>query len=80
MSLYNVKTTPENTYAITKFDDDLNPEVTYDVSLENCSCPAGIRKTCRHRQMLPLFINNQAIDSGKMYDYEAQTWRQFAFD
>ena len=38
------------------------------------ACPAGVRPTCRHRKMLPLFMANDAIDTNKFYCYETHQW------
>lgn len=48
MSLYSYRSTGY----VTKFDSDGNVEASYQVSPEACTCPAGHRPTCRHRQML----------------------------
>lgn len=37
---------------VTKFDPDGNPQGIYETSFDACTCPAGQRPTCRHRQML----------------------------
>ena len=50
MTLYNLRSPG----TITKWDNDGNIEAQYEVSYEGCTCPAGHRHTCRHRQMLPL--------------------------
>lgn len=42
---------------VTKFDTDGNIESSYTVSEDACTCPAGHRHTCRHRQMLPDLIH-----------------------
>ncbi len=49
MSLYTYRSTGY----ITKWSTDGNVEASYSVSDEGCTCPAGSRPTCRHRQMLP---------------------------
>ena len=77
MSLYNCKST--NTpflWRMTKFDSDLNPDKTYLVSISDCSCPAGYRPTCRHRQMLPKFTRLKAVDKPWFLDFEANTWEK----
>lgn len=48
MSLYSYRSTGY----VTKFDSDGNVEASYQTSPEACTCPAGHRQTCRHRQML----------------------------
>lgn len=76
-SLYNLKTTPENTYCITKFDSDLEVESSYDVSLEDCTCPQGERdKRCRHQKMLPMFLILDRVDCGYFLDFDTKTWHR----
>jgi len=70
MALYNLRSA-DGDWRITKFDNDLNPLQSYLVSIEACECPAGVRPTCRHRQMLPKMLAVQAEDSGMFYDFEA---------
>lgn len=43
-------------YRITKFVDG-EVESSYHTSREACECPAGVRPSCRHRQMLPHMLN-----------------------
>lgn len=49
--LYNLHTS-DSEYRITKFLDG-NVAASYTLTETSCSCPAGVRQTCRHRQMLP---------------------------
>lgn len=85
MPLYNCKTHSGLDYLITKLDDDLNPESTYilipldtERTVFSCDCPAGVRPTCRHRQMLPHFINAGRVNSGWVMDWDGgQVWRQY---
>lgn len=60
--IYNCKTTTTG-YRITKFDDDLNVESSYETTLAECTCPQGSKPTCRHRQMLPEFLLKGAVDN-----------------
>jgi len=69
MALYNLRSS-DGDWRITKFDNDLNPESSYLVSAEACECPAGVRPTCRHRQMLPKLLAAQAEDSPMFYDFD----------
>lgn len=69
MTLYNAKS-EGHSLRVTKFDFDLNPESSYLTTAENCECPAGVRSTCRHRQMYP---HLQAIaNTGKFFDFDNQ--------
>lgn len=49
-------------YRITKFVDG-NPESSYLCDHVACECPAGVRDTCRHRQMLPEFLARDLVNS-----------------
>ena len=70
MTLYSLRSRPD-TYAITKFTDDLEAEATYTVSPEGCSCPAGHRPSCRHRDMLPKLRPH--ADTSAFYHWERDT-------
>lgn len=79
MSVYNCKSTDTpDTYLFTKFDDDLNivDDSVYLTSLAECTCPAGQRASCRHRQMLPQFLAADRIDSDYFYCFETSDWSQ----
>jgi len=71
MILYSLRSS-DSGYQITKFDDDLNPEATYTVSLSECDCPAGVRPTCRHRKMLGVMVDR--CDSAWFYNYDTGEW------
>lgn len=73
MSLYNIKSS-DDAYRITKFDNDLNVESSYIVTHDECDCPAGRRPTCRHRQMLPTMLHNDAHNNGLFYDFDNRQW------
>jgi len=73
--LYNCRHDGDQ-YRITKFDDDMNPQGSYLLSLEECECPAGVRPTCRHRQMLPKFIARSHIGDEWMFDFDRGGWVQ----
>lgn len=73
MILYNLRSGLGPTI-ITKFDDDMNVEASYEVSREACTCPAGVRSTCRHRQMLP-FLEPKA-NTDWFYCFDDNTWHR----
>ena len=73
MTLYNMKKV-NGEYRITKFDEHLNVESSYLTSPEACECPAGHRNTCRHRQMLPVFIDNNKVNTAWCLDWEKGRW------
>lgn len=63
-------------YRITKIDHDLNVESSYLCTFDECECPAGVRPMCRHREMLPKFIQREAVGTGLMFDYDRGGWVQ----
>lgn len=81
-SLYTIRATSDSTYSITKLDEDLNPEgEIYHISELGptgadmiCTCPAGAKPTCRHRQMLRLFQAEDRIDKGWLYHFDKKQW------
>lgn len=73
--LYNCRHSGDQ-YRITKFDSDMNPQGSYLLSLEECECPAGVRPTCRHRQMLPKFIARSHVGDEWMFDFDRGGWVQ----
>ncbi len=75
MSLYAAKQIRDGIQFV-KFDNDLNPEKTYIVSKGGaaCDCPAGVRPTCRHRQMYWTFHSENKLGTDWFYDYEAKQW------
>lgn len=72
MILYNLKTTTEHTFTITKFDDDMNVESSYLVSEIGCSCPQGHKSTCRHRWMLSACV--PIVDTEFYYCFDSKTY------
>ena len=75
MTLYNCRHSGDQ-YRITKFDSDMNPEGSYLCTLEECECPAGVRPTCRHRQMLPKFIARSHVGDEWFFDFDRGGWVQ----
>lgn len=76
-SLYSLRqgSSPEQ-YIVTKFDLDYNMESMYGLSAEGCLCPAGHKPTCRHRKMLPLFLQHNHVDDGWFLDWDTRLWRK----
>lgn len=72
-ALYNCKHAGDQ-YRITKFDSDANVEASYLTDGIECDCPAGVRPTCRHRKMLPLFKASKGTNGNMFYDFDAGTW------
>ena len=79
-SLYNLKSTPRG-WRITKFDDSLNPDTTYEMhyvdKVLHCSCPQMAKPTCRHRKMFPEFQLKARIDTNWFLDFDTKLWRQY---
>lgn len=69
MALYNLRSM-DGEWRISKFTNDLDVESSYTVSEGECSCPAGFRPSCRHRQILPKMLAVGAEDSGLFYDFD----------
>ena len=73
-NLYSCRTAGPS-FSITKFDSDLNPEVTYSCTSVECNCPAGSRPTCKHRKMLGLFISEGRVNTGAFLDWDTRQWK-----
>jgi hypothetical protein len=75
--LYNCRHSGDE-YRITKFDEDINPieGSSYLCTVTECTCPAGERPMCRHREMLIRFIEKKHIGDEWMFDYDRGGWVQ----
>lgn len=81
MPFYNAKSIDARRYGlsvirITKFDNDMNVESSYEVTSQSCECE-GFRRhaKCRHREMWELFqLCPQEIDSEHFYDFDRHLW------
>lgn len=73
--LYNCRHDGDQ-YRITKFDEDMNPQASYLCTIEECECPAGVRPTCRHRQMLPNFLARGHVGDEWFLDFDRGGWVQ----
>lgn len=69
MTTYNCKHSGDQ-YRITKFNRDGDTESSYLCSHHECECPAGSRPTCRHRQMLPVFLDLNLVNSHLFLDWD----------
>lgn len=76
-SLYNCRHDGDQ-YRISKFDTDWNVEASYLCDLVACECPAGHRPSCRHRQMLPKFIQRNYVGTAFFFDFDRGGWVQGA--
>ena len=68
MILYNCHTEGDR-WRITKFNDG-ELESTYICTPIECECPAGVRPSCRHRQMLPQMLAHHIQDSMWFMDWD----------
>lgn len=79
MSFYNLKTQNDGTYLISKFTDDLEVESFYSMIIMdgtlNCTCPAGARPKCRHREMFHDLLPK--ADTNWLFDWDNEQWRQY---
>lgn len=75
MPLYNCRHAGDQ-YRITKFTENMDVESSYLCTTDECDCPAGVRPTCRHRQMLPRFLSRNAVGNEWFFDYDRGGWVQ----
>jgi len=78
MELYNCISTPDG-YRMCKFDNLLNVERVYFINYRRgkfyCPCEQGRKNpNCRHREMIPVFCSARAVNTGKFYCYEDESW------
>ena len=80
-SLYNCKRIDETHYRITKFDsglvpfqDDRGRVSAYTCTKETCECPQSHKATCRHRKMLPFFIQEAHVDDNYFFIWDTHQW------
>lgn len=82
MSLYSVRQTAYLSYRMVKFDEDFNVQEVWYLYKKglfrdwNCDCWQKNKHTCRHRQMIDLFINNNKVNSGWFYDPDRKEWER----
>jgi hypothetical protein len=69
MTIYNAIHDGDE-YRITKFNVDGNVQSSYTCNHVDCTCPAGSRDTCRHRQMLPTFLEHNLVNSHLFLDWD----------
>lgn len=79
MTLYNCRYAGDE-YRITKFDNHMNVESSYLTDGSECDCPAGVRPSCRHRQMLPKFIQREHIGDEWFLDFDRGGWVQMGME
>ncbi len=75
MALYSCHHSGDQ-YRISKFDDDMNVQSSYLCTETECDCPAGVRPICRHREMLPKFLQREHVGDDWWFDYDRGGWVQ----
>jgi len=80
-SLYNCKRIDASHYRITKFDSGLVPFEHHDGTIssytcteEGCDCPQGHKPSCRHRKMLPFFIEEGHVGDNYFFIWDTHQW------
>ena len=79
MSLYSVRQLDVHIYRMVKFDYDFNVQTIYAIYKTKewgCSCFQHDKPSCRHRQMISLFISENKVNSGWFFDYERKVWER----
>lgn len=81
--LYSCTSTPSGLRFV-KWDSDMNPEATYDCEFKlaasgpkgdwMCTCPAGLRDSCKHRKMISRFMLANRHNTQWFHCYETNTW------
>ena len=56
------------------FEDRKGRNSIYTLSNDGCDCPQGHKDTCRHRKMLPFFLENEHIDDGWFFSWSTHQW------
>lgn len=74
--LYNCKHSGDQ-YLITKFDRHGEVESSYLCDHGQCQCPAGVRDTCRHRQMLPMFLEEGLVNTNLFINWNRRSITDF---
>lgn len=65
---------------VVKWSDDLDVEAVYHLERRrggrySCECASSGRFSCRHREMVPLFIARDAMETGAFLDYDHAKWK-----
>jgi hypothetical protein len=80
-SLYNCKRIDATHYRVTKFDSGFVPfehhdgtASTYVCTEKTCDCPQGHKPSCRHRKMLPFFLEEEHVDDNWFFIWDTHQW------
>lgn len=72
-TLYNCKHDGDQ-FRITKFNEHFEVESSYLCTESECECPAGHRRMCRHREMVPRFNQREHVGDNWFFDYDRGGW------
>ncbi len=65
-------------FRVVKFDEDHSVLTAYELEVRRnwvrCQCFAANRETCRHREMLKLFVQHDRVDKGWFYEWNTGKW------
>lgn len=67
-TLYSLRTEGPD-YRITKIVDG-EVESSYTMTERECTCPAGHRQSCRHRQMIPDMLARGIVNTHWFWDFD----------
>lgn len=67
-ALYSLRTDGDQ-FRITKFVDG-EVESSYLCTAYECTCPAGHRPSCRHRQMIPNMLAHHIVDTHWFFNFD----------
>lgn len=75
-NIYTVLSGTTENWSVVKMDRDFEEVETYHISkhVSVCSCYAGNKPTCRHRQLLAIFQDANAVDSRRAFDFDKNRW------
>jgi len=80
--LYNVRNISPYAYRMVKFDDWFNVETSYllyqpyNKYYYVCNCFQSNKPSCRHREMLSMFIKEKKVNTGWFYNYDTKVWER----
>lgn len=79
MSIYNCHSIATGDFRIVKWDEDLNIQNIYQLypgrgGMYHCQCFQGGKPSCRHREMLKVFLYYEKVDSTTFLDFDRNFW------
>lgn len=74
---YNLRRTDDG-YRMVKFDSLFNVEAIYNLRAFRgkflCDCPAYKYEMCKHREMIPVFIASNKVNTGEFLCFDTGEW------